>query len=103
VDVKLPEQLAQIGAKKWGEYRKNGDKWEGAFKRQIPCTDAAFLRTPTQKMCQTTMPTEITLMTPTKIEGFAIRPPEGAKFNCQKCAFDGPTIQENFTWIPAEE
>jgi hypothetical protein len=48
----------------------------------------------------TEAPYAITSLSPTRIEGWNMAPPPGAKFNCAKGTYSKPLIRKTFSWIP---
>ena len=79
---------------------KKGDKWVGVMRGGGICyTD--WNRT--QNFGRDEFPAEITLLTPTRIEGSTQAFPPGSKFNCAKCKTSGKPELQRFTWIPEEQ
>lgn len=51
-------------------------------------------------ICTVESPTQITLLSPTRIEGWSAGHPQDARFDCKKCQWSGKTTKTPFVWIP---
>jgi hypothetical protein len=90
-EIILPEELRQRGVFTSYEPRKDGDKYIGIIRGRLACDYNA---------CNFQAPIELRVVSPTRIEGKAKQAPEGAKFNCRKCAYSKALVWVEFVWIP---
>ncbi len=101
VEVILTDQRRQAGDFTLGEFKKSGDKYVGTFRNRGTCSwNSAWDGSPRYNVCMSNGPAEITLLSPTRIEGTALGAPAGAKFDCGKCSLSPSLIQQAFVWIP---
>jgi hypothetical protein len=52
-----------------------------------------------QNFCRFEEPVEITLLTPTRIEGSTTEFPSGEEYDCKKCQMKGAAKPVTFAWI----
>lgn len=107
VETVLPDQQRQAGSFTLSDLTKTGDRFKGVTKSSVVCqyskTDIWWGRPTTQELntCQDEVPMEITLMTPTRIEGWTMGPIDGARFDCKKCQWSTKAqTKKPFVWIP---
>ena len=92
----LPEAAANAGIFFLMDVKKDGDKYVGK-------TNGHILSAPTGgKSCSMTWPTELTLVTPDRIEGRSFSPPTNAKVDWNACTYSPPADWQTFTWIPVK-
>ncbi len=96
-----PQEFKNAGGKSSILWRKQGDKWVGKTTDHIPCYTSPGTAFQKLKVCEFAWETELTVMSPSRIEGFAIMPPSNAKLKCRKCRFSkGGLEKQGFIWIP---
>jgi hypothetical protein len=88
----LTEAAAKAGAFGLMDVKKDGDKYIGKINRRIVSQDG--------KSCSTSIPIELTLVSPERIEGRWLVPPANAKTDWSTCTFSPPADWQTFTWIP---
>ena len=96
VETVVSEQLQKLGAFALADLKNQGDKYVGATREVEVCTYDSLSGTRYNK-CPFDVPTEITLISPTRIEGRLFA---GSKLNCRKCSFSKPPEWKSFVWIP---
>lgn len=77
------------------DVRKNGDKYSGK-------TNARAVRSDGGASCAFTMPIELILVTPQRIEGRSLTPPLNATVDWSTCKYSASESWQEFTWIPVE-
>jgi len=101
IETVMPEDFIAAGGMLMAELKKQGDKWVGTGRRRIPCqTGDGVWTTIKHKVCSFDEAVEILLLTPTRIEGIAVAPPDGAYFKCGPCKYSQPSAKQDFVWIP---
>ena len=101
VETELPADVAKGGGKIYGEFKKRGETWVGVMHSELPCTYySAWDLDYRQNWCPAESPSEIKLLSPTKIEGWSLDADSSATFNCKKCTWNKPVKKIEFTWIP---
>jgi hypothetical protein len=100
VETVLRDAERQAGCFAVADLRKQGEGYSGNSRHSCVCVNAfgVFLNRYTLDD-----PEEITSLTPTRIEGWAMGPPKDAKFNCVKGTYSKPPIRQPFTWIPEQD
>jgi hypothetical protein len=101
VETVLPEELLKQGDFILSELKKVGDKYVGTDKHRLSCQyDVSYVWSIERrsKTCTIEAPIEITLLTPTRIEGWTMVPAESSRLNCRKCTLE--LIRQSFVWIP---
>jgi hypothetical protein len=97
----MPEDFIAAGGMLMAELRKQGDRWVGTSRRRIPCqTGDGVWTTIKRKTCSFEESIEIVLLTPTRMEGNAVSPPDTAQFKCGPCKYSQPSTKQDFVWIP---
>jgi len=97
----FPEQYSAAGGMAVGELRKQGDKWIGKARARVPCTTGdGVWTTIKRKTCSFESTGEITLLTPTRIEGTLFAAPDDAELKCRTCTYSKADIRRPFVWIP---
>jgi S1-C subfamily serine protease len=96
------EMLVSEADKQAGEFgisdlKKIGDSYSGTLSVGIVCRNAFNVITNRHTF---QFHTELTSVTPTRIEGWSMVPPKEAKFNCGKGTYSKPPVRTPFTWIP---
>lgn len=88
----FPEEEKKLGRFELVEYKKAGEKYLGQARARVVQGSSP---------CLWTIQTELTLVTPTRIEGRSFSGRDGSKFDWKTCT---PKDQEwrNFVWIPEE-
>jgi S1-C subfamily serine protease len=104
VETILPDQQRQAGAFYLAELRKAGDRYVGNVRGAFMCSWIGFTafvgKHEKVNRCDDNAPIEITVFTPTRIEGFTDAYPHNTKFDCGKCRWQGRRVRNGFTWIP---
>jgi hypothetical protein len=100
IEAILPEIFQTAGGFCVGELRKQGDKWVGEQRLRQPCQIKGSWGTPKSKLCFLQFQTEITLLTPSRIEGTVVAPSDSDQINCERCAYTEPPVSKSFVWIP---
>jgi hypothetical protein len=89
----LPEAAAKAGVFGLMDVKKDGDKYVGKINRRSVSPEGG-------KACLATLPIELTLVSPQRIEGRWLVPPANAKMDWSTCTFSQPSDWQAFTWIP---
>jgi hypothetical protein len=89
----LPEAAVKAGVFGLMDVKKDGDKYIGKINRRTVSPDG-------NKACSATLPIELTLVSPERIEGRWLVPPVNAKMDWGTCTFSSPAEWRTFTWIP---
>jgi hypothetical protein len=89
----LPEAAAKAGMFMLMDLKKDGDKYVGK-------QNGHFVRPDGGASCSVAWPTELTLVTPDRIEGRSLTPPVNAKIDWNVCTYSPPADWQTFTWIP---
>lgn len=101
VELVLPDEVQKAGGFTITEFRKSGDKYVGTTRSRRPCTYPSSWDGSIQyNACSSELRTEITSLTPTRIEGNVLAPPDAAKLNCARCTYSMPPQRQEFVWIP---
>lgn len=101
VETVLPDELRKLNNFILAELKKTGEKYVGTIRSRESCqyrdswTGQMRINT-----CASETPIEIALLTPTRIEGWAMTFPEGDKVNCKKCTHSKEMTKQSFVWIP---
>jgi S1-C subfamily serine protease len=95
VETIVPDEQRKAGGFVLAELKKNGDKYVGVTRASLACSRGREV-----KLCDDNAPMELTLLSPTRIEGVIEQFPPNAKFDCGRCRFDGKRERLTFTWIP---
>jgi len=86
------------------ELRKDGEKWVGELHSRGICVvnrgPWKWSKPASRKYCSFIFEIEIDTLTPNRIEGFILGPPENAKLNCKKCKYNKKFVKQEFSWIP---
>lgn len=86
------------------ELKKAGDKYVGTTRSGGPCSWVGFTPFVGQEEkwnnCSFQYAIEISLLSPTRIEGQFMGYPPNTKFDCGKCSYKGKQAWQPFTWIP---
>ncbi|MDP2998095.1 MAG: trypsin-like peptidase domain-containing protein [Bryobacterales bacterium] len=83
------------------EVKKDADAYRGVDHTSIGCeysTWSSYTRTPNR--CNVETKIELTKVTPTRIEGRGLFPPDDAKLECRKCTYSKPFVWQSFVLIP---
>jgi hypothetical protein len=91
----LPETAVKAGAFILMEVKKDGEKYTGK-------TNARLVRTGGGAFCSVTLPYELTLVTPDRIEGRSFSPPRNAKIDWNTCSYSAAQEWQPFVWIPVK-
>jgi hypothetical protein len=89
----LPEAAAKAGVFYLMEVKKDSDKYVGNVNARIVRQDGG-------RSCSLTLPIELTLVTPDRIEGRDLAPPANAKIDWETCTYSAPSDWQAFAWIP---
>ena len=91
VEVKVPPEQASKRAYANWEFKKSGDKHVGVGRFGYPCN---------KNFCRMEIEAELTLLSPTRIEGMADSKQDGDKFDCDDCRYNLPLVKRPIVWIP---
>lgn len=105
METVLPDVQRQAGAFNLAEFKKSGDRYQGVGRSRFVCeysaTDWNTLGTKqVLNACTDEGAMEITLLTPTRIEGWSMARRPGGKFDCKKCQWNVGMVKQPFVWIP---
>jgi hypothetical protein len=89
----LSDAAAKAGMFSLLDLKKDGDKYVGKV-------NGKFVRSDGAASCSVSSPTELTMVTPDRIEGRSFYPPANAKLDWSTCTFSPPADWQTFTWIP---
>ena len=84
------------------EFRKVAEKYAGTFRSRFTCTyPDRWYGQPQYKQCSEEAPTELTSVTPTRIEGRVLSSPEDTKYDCRRCKYKtSEQVWVDFVWVP---
>ena len=100
----MPDDMQEHYQLAAGELKKDGDGYTGVYRTRFNCSWYSHWVAETRwNNCAFEFPIGITLLSPTRTEGWGMWPPDGAKFNCSKCKYSKKPTKQLFTWIPAEQ
>lgn len=91
----LSEAMVKAGAFFLMDLRKNGEKYVGTQSGKVVRPDGGA-------SCPVTWPVELTLVTPSRIEGRGFAPPATAKVDWTTCTISPSPDWQSFTWIPVK-
>ncbi|HUA01161.1 MAG TPA: hypothetical protein VMB02_12585 [Candidatus Aquilonibacter sp.] len=94
-ELVLPEAAAKAGAFQLSELKKDGDKYVGK-------TNTRAIRADGAASCSFSWQLELTLVTPDRIEGRVMSPPQNAKIDWTSCSTSLPADWQSFVWIPVK-
>ena len=100
IEIVLPEDQQRAGAFMRGQLKKTGDRYRGRVKHRIQCPYDAWDGTSRFNMCGGEWDVEITRLTPSRVEGTIVMPPDSSRTDCAKCKDSLPPVPQSFTWIP---
>jgi hypothetical protein len=103
VETVLPTAQAQLGDFVIAQLKKDGDRYVGTTKSALTCgytQGLGIYATQRNNTCRADYAIEITLFTPTRIEGRAPAPQPNAKFKCWDCTEKPAPTMQSFVWIP---
>jgi S1-C subfamily serine protease len=104
VDTVFSDAQREAGFFSMAELRRSGDRYVGHVRGAFVCSWMGFTpfvgRHEKVNRCDHNAPMEITLLTPTRIEGVTESYPPNSKFDCGKCRGEGRRVRQSFTWIP---
>lgn len=84
-----------------GEAKKDGDQWTGTWRHGGNCRYGDGVWTTFKwSFCTSTAKGAITLLTPTRIEGWTLSYPPNTKFKCKTCTYVGSKQRYDFLWVP---
>jgi len=98
IETELPNERKAAGNFVIAELKKNGSTYEGRTRSRLSCSWDRL--TQGTNVCSDDTAIEITLLTPSRIEGWAMAHPQGTAFDCGRCRYSKPARKEVFTWIP---
>jgi hypothetical protein len=94
-EVVLPEAAVKAGQFFLMEVKKDGDKYTGKINGRVVSAEGG-------PSCSVTWPTELTLVTPDRIEGRTLGPSPNAKIDWNTCSYSPPPDWQPFSWIPVK-
>jgi S1-C subfamily serine protease len=98
----LSEDDRKLGVFQLAELKKQGYKYVGTWRDRLvwwqkyPYSNEKVA----MNSCNVETVMELAFVTPTRIEGKVLDPPQGAKLDKKKCTWSKPSAWMNFTWIP---
>jgi hypothetical protein len=95
----LSDELKRSGCSAFADLRKQGDIYAGAYKYSCVCQYTKLGQAVTRRFSREAE-TEITLLTPTRIEGRQMQLPQDATLNCEEGIYSVPAVWKAFTWAP---
>jgi|GEM_PF-4136800 len=96
VETILPDAQKQAGCFTVADLRKQGSIFAGPTKSSCVCQYGA---NKTNRYSHD-FPMEITMVSPTRIEGRILQPVAGARFDCKRDTYSGSSDWVSFAWIP---
>ncbi len=93
----LPFDARNAGAFWICDFKRDADKYVGTVRTKFPCWNSWKGE---YKSCTFEVPGEILSLSPKRIEGRMMAPPDDAKFNCRVCTYSKPNTWRPFVWIP---
>jgi S1-C subfamily serine protease len=106
IETVLTEAERRAGDFNIAELKKSGATFQGVTRSRFTCgylaTDVwpRYTKYQAPNVCGNELQTEITLLTPTRIEGWLMSYPPKSKFDCKKCQWSGKPVKTPFVWIP---
>ncbi len=104
VETILPDEQKSQGAFSLAELKKSGDRYVGRGRASLVCsymTGLGVYRHEELNRCTDDYEIEISLLSPTRIEGTVGDRPKGTRLDCKKCRFSTEArVRNAFTWIP---
>lgn len=100
----LSSEQREAGWYSAADYQRQGEGWRGRQRQHKPCewrtrASANYRR----KICRFEWISELTLVTPSRIEGWTLAPPYDTAFNCEFCRFGSPGKKQEWIDIPADD
>ena len=94
----MPAEEKARGAFAVAEYKKQGDRFVGTYRS----ARVGYCYGQMRRCSYGPWPSDLTLVSPTRIEGRSQAYRDGAKFDCRKCAYDRreKLVWHEFVWIP---
>jgi hypothetical protein len=101
VETVLSDAAKQAGCFTLAESKKYGETFIGTVRQSCVCQyfDRWRSVTKTNHFSSETA-FEITAISPTRIEGWAMNAPKDSQFDCAKGTYSKPLAREPFVWIP---
>src|SRR5207247_2389150 len=98
------DELKKAGAFTVAELKNDSTKYVGVGRTRFPCVKKDFWTNLIvgYSWCQEEGPFEITVLTPTRIEGMAQSYPQGDVVNCTTCTHSKKPQMTPFVWILEE-
>jgi hypothetical protein len=97
----MPPKLKEIGLGAITEAKKDGNSYKGSVRVSVPCIYKEFWGGTKQKICYFEYPVELTMVTPTRIEGHSTQVKRNAELDCRSCTYDPPDREDvPFVWLP---
>jgi hypothetical protein len=101
VETILPDENQKVGDFILADLMKTDGKYVGTVRNRLTCrTWYVWFREYAYNTCVEEDPIEITVLTATRIEGWAQAYPEDKKFKCEECTHSNQRIRMGFVWIP---
>ncbi len=94
----LPDEQSKRGDSHTYEFRKVDERFVGTYRGVAAC----YARWIDEwKQCRVEQSAELSSVSPTRIEGRLLVPPEGTKFDCRRCKYQAkPSEWSEFVWVP---
>lgn len=101
VETVLSDKERAEGAFHLSDLTKSGERYVGHGNYRNFCSWVRFgMQNERVNRCDQETFMEITLFSPTRIEGFSDAVAPNAKFDCGKCQWNKAFVRKPFTWIP---
>lgn len=102
VETVLSEEQQKAGFFFLSELKKDSTRFVGVTRGRFPCAKKDFLTKVVldYSWCTLEEPIEISLVTPTRIEGISQDYPQGDVVNCTTCSHSKKPTTKSFVWIP---
>ncbi len=104
VETILSEEARKVGCSSIAELQKQGEVYAGVQRFRCFCSEIkrSVFSIPRQEAQWFTFEqkVELSLFSPTRIEGRILSEPDAAKLDCKKLKYDKPAVWQPFSWIP---
>lgn len=99
----IPAEAARWGVFARWDINKRDGKWIGKTYSGGRClVPANFFRKEEINNCSFAWDVELSLVTPTRIEGWAVGPVPGSQLDCSTCTYSRAPAPAAFVWVPAD-
>jgi hypothetical protein len=99
----FPPNMVNAGRFARWDIKKEGEKWAGKNYSGTGCViPARIFKQAEIKPCRFTWDVELSLVSPSRIEGRSVQPVSGAQLDCSTCTFTPASEFTPFIWVPAD-